>query len=185
MTTAQIISPRYAEHHASEMEITGSIKKVPLSTGGETQKHVSVFCDAGLKKATRWFSEKIQEAIGDVGFLLRQGPVIVLSIENHSEWGIRLAHPSRNGVSIFRDLSDTEETRVTFKLYPQDLPKETTLETRPVVRKLLPDEILFVKGSVRFKIEIPSGGFFVWQGNSHHIIGSDIHGSEIFEFMAI
>lgn len=76
-------------------------------------------------------------------------PFIVLSTENHSAWGTRLAHPSRGAVSVFRDLSNTDETRVTFKLYPQDIPKEATPEIRPVVRKLRPNKILFVKGSVR------------------------------------
>lgn len=118
-------------------------------------------------------------------FLLRQGPVIVLSTENHSAWGTRLAHPSRGAVSVFRDLSNTDETRVTFKLYPQDIPKEATPEIRHVVRKLRPNEILFVKGSVRMKIEIPSGGSFVWQGHSGDPIGFDMLGPEVFEFMTI
>ncbi|KAJ6174495.1 hypothetical protein N7485_005232 [Penicillium canescens] len=131
------------------------------------------------------FSRKINEAIGEVDSLLRRGPVIVLSLEGHSTWGTRLAHPSRNAVSVFRDLSENDETRVTFKLYPPDLSREATRETRPVVRKLRPNEILFVKGSVRMGIEAPTGGSFVWLGNSGDPMASDMLGPEVFEFMAI
>lgn len=167
--------------------------------GEETQTHASAFCNAEPRRPTRWvyhrdesnradtvqFSEKIKEAIGQVGFLLRQGPVIVLSTEHHIGWGTRLAHPSRGAVSAFRDLSQTDETRVTFKLYPPGLPKEAIHETRPVARKLRPTEILFVKGTVRMEIEIPSKGGFVWQGNSDVPMGVDMLGPEVFEFMKI
>ncbi|KXG51318.1 uncharacterized protein PGRI_093300 [Penicillium griseofulvum] len=131
------------------------------------------------------FAGKIKEAIGEVDFLIRQGPVIVLSSENHSTWGTRLAHPSRNAVSIFRDLSDTDETRVTFMLYPPDLPKEEIRETRPVMRKLQRNEILFVNGLVRMELEVPAEGSFVWQGNSGEPMGRDMLGPEVFEFMAL
>lgn len=88
-------------------------------------------------------------------------------------------------MSVFRDLSNANGSRVTFKLYPQDLPKEATLEIRPVERKLQPDQILFVKGSVRMEIEVPSGGSFVWQGNSRDPMGNDILDPDVFEFMTI
>jgi hypothetical protein len=171
--------------------------------GEETQTHASAFCNAEPRRPTRWvyhrdesnradivqFSEKIKEAIGEVGFLLRQGPVIVLSTETHIGWGTRLAHPSRGAVSAFRDLSQTDETRVTFKLYPPGLPKEAIHETRPVARpvarKLRPNEILFVKGSVMMEIEIPSKGGFVWQGNSGEPMGLDMLSQDVFEFMKI
>lgn len=139
------------------------------------------------------FSEKIKEAIGNVGILLpprplRQGPVVVLSGESHS-WGTGLAHPSRDGVSVFRDLSNNADTRVSFKLYPssQDLSREelAALGIQPVVRKLLPNDILFVKGSVRMEIEIPAGGSFVWQGNRGEPMGLDMLGPEVFPFMKI
>lgn len=58
-------------------------------------------------------------------------------------------------------------------------------ETCPVVRKLRPNEILFVKGSVRMEIEVPVGGSFVWQGNSGEPMGLDMLGPEVFEFMAV
>ncbi|KXG46488.1 uncharacterized protein PGRI_053440 [Penicillium griseofulvum] len=189
MTTAQIISPRYNEQDPSEMEITGFVvfsassdgaeKKVLSSMGEGIQIYVGGFCDAGPRKATR----KINEAIGEVDFLVRQGPVIVLSLKDHSTWGTRLAHPTRHAVSAFRDLSNVDETRVTFMLYPQDLPKDAMLEARPVMRKLQPNEILFVKGPVRMRIEVPAKGSFVWQGNSGKPMGLDMFGPEVFEFM--
>ncbi|KAJ6093709.1 hypothetical protein N7499_003040 [Penicillium canescens] len=117
------------------------------------------------------FSRKINEAIGEVDSLLRRGPVIVLSLEGHSTWGTRLAHPSRNASH--------------FQAIPPDLSREATRETRPVVRKLRPNEILFVKGSVRMGIEAPTGGSFVWLGNSGDPMASDMLGPEVFEFMAI
>lgn len=70
-------------------------------------------------------------------------------------------------------------------LYPPDLPKETTSEIRPFVRKLRRNEILFVKGSVRIELEVPSRGSFVWQGNSGEPMGRDMLGSDVFEFMAL
>jgi hypothetical protein len=139
------------------------------------------------------FSERIKEAIGNVGILspprpLRQGPVVVLSRESYS-WGSGLAHPSHDGVSAFRDLSNDGDTRVSFKLYPssQDLSKEelAALGTQPVVRKLMPNDILFVKGSVRIEIEMPAGGSFVWQGNRGEPMGLDMLGPEVFPFMRI
>lgn len=53
------------------------------------------------------------------------------------------------------------------------------------MRKLRPNEILFVKGSVRMGIEVPTGGSFVWLGNSVDPMGFDMLGLEVFEFMAI
>jgi hypothetical protein len=88
-------------------------------------------------------------------------------------------------VSVFRDLSDTDETRVTFMLYSPGLPKEAIWQIRPFVRKLRRNEILFVKGSVRMQMEVPAGGSFVWQGNNGVPMGPDMYGPEIFEFMAV
>ncbi|KAJ5462808.1 hypothetical protein N7475_007752, partial [Penicillium sp. IBT 31633x] len=56
-------------------------------------------------------------------FIYRRGDIDTYRTEE-SDVGTKLAHLSRNTVSIFRDLSDTDETRVTFILYPPDLPKE-------------------------------------------------------------
>ncbi|KAJ5778810.1 hypothetical protein N7457_006530, partial [Penicillium paradoxum] len=47
--------------------------------------------------------------------------------------GTRLTYLSRYTVSIFRDLSNINETRVIFKLYPLDLLKEVIRETRPII----------------------------------------------------
>lgn len=88
-------------------------------------------------------------------------------------------------MSVFRDLSDSDETRVTFMLYPPDLPKEEIRKTRPVQRKLQRNEILFVNGSVRMELEAPAEGSFVWQGHSGEPMGRDILGPEVFEFMAL
>ncbi|OQE10128.1 hypothetical protein PENFLA_c001G10950 [Penicillium flavigenum] len=170
MRTAQIRSPRYREQHPSGMESTGFVVLSASSDGADIKLE---------------FAGKVKEAIGEVDFPIRQGPVIVLSLEDHSTWGTKLAHPSRNAVSVFRDLSDTDETRVTFMLYPPDLPKEEIRETRPFIRKLLRNEILFVKGSVRMELEVPAGGSFVWQGNSGEPMGPDMLGPEVFEFMAL
>lgn len=70
-------------------------------------------------------------------------------------------------------------------LYPQDLTKEETRENQPVKRKLRPNEILFVKGSVRMEIEVPAGGSFVWQGSTGAPMGPDMYGPEVFEFMTV
>lgn len=146
-----------------------------------------------MKLTKSKFSERIKEAIGNVGILfpprpLRQGPVVVLSTESHS-WGSGLAHPSRDGVSIFRDLSNDGDTRVSFKLYPSshDLSREelAALRIQPVLRKLLPNDILVVKGSVRMEIEMSAGGSFVWQGNRGEPMGLDVLGPEVFSFMTI
>lgn len=118
-------------------------------------------------------------------FHLRQGPVIVHSTENHSTRGTRLAHPSHDAVLAFRDLSRTDETRVVFKLYPLGLPREKTRETGPIMRELQPHEILFVKGAIQMKLEIPTGGYFVWQGNSGDPLGYNMLGPEVFEFMMV
>ncbi|KAJ6182794.1 hypothetical protein N7485_001436 [Penicillium canescens] len=209
MATAQTRTPRYNEQHPPEMEITGYVVLSASSNGTEIKSAVmrSLYLRPRVEKGTlvygrgdantcgRFlrcgaeesdaFSGKINEAIGEVDFLLRQGPVIVLSLEGHSTWGTRLAHPSRNAVSVFRDLSEIDETRVTFKLYPPDLPREATWETRLVVRKLRPNEILFVKGSVRMGIEVPTRGSFVWLGNSGDLMAFDMLSPEVFEFMAI
>jgi len=120
-----------------------------------------------------------------VDFLLRQGPVIVHSTENHFAWGTRLAHPLRDAVSAFRDLSRGEEAKVLFKLYPLGLSREAIQEARPVERRLRAHEILFVKGSVRMEIEIPAGGSVIWQGNSGDPMGLDMLGEEVFEFMKV
>ncbi|KAJ5642844.1 hypothetical protein N7490_006844 [Penicillium lividum] len=131
------------------------------------------------------FANKIKEAIGAVDFLLRQGPVIIHSTEDHSTWGTRLAHPSRKAVSAFRDLTWTDEAKIVFELYPLDLLREATLETRPVMRKLQPHEILFMKGTIRMQIEMPAGGCFIWQGNSGGLMGYDMLGLEVFEFIVV
>ncbi|KAJ6136801.1 hypothetical protein N7497_012354 [Penicillium chrysogenum] len=206
MTTAQNRSPRYNE--LSGMEITGfvvfsassdgadinsevkrslhlwpKIEKAPLFYGRGDADTCARFLRRGTEESDA-FTRKIKEAIGEVGFTCRQGPVIVVSSEKHS-WGIRLAHPSRPAVSVFRDLSNIDETRVTFMLYPQDLTKQETRENQPVKRKLRPNEILFVKGSVRMEIEVPAGGSFAWQGNSGAPMGPDMYGPEVFEFMTV
>ncbi|KAJ5249406.1 hypothetical protein N7524_011722 [Penicillium chrysogenum] len=206
MTTAQNTSPRYNE--LSEMEITGfvvfsassggadinsevkrslhlwpKIEKAPLVYGRGDADTCARFLRRGTEESDA-FTRKIKEAIGEVGFTCRQGPVIVVSSENHS-WGTRLAHPSPDAVSTFRDLSNIGETRTAFRLYPLNIPKAETRETRPVVRKLRRNEILFVKGSVRMEIEVPAEGSFVWQGNSGKPMGRDMLGLEVFEFMAL
>ena len=88
-------------------------------------------------------------------------------------------------MSIFRDVSSVDETRVSFKLYPIDLPEEGLSDTRPVVRRLKTNEVLFAKGSVWMEIDIPPRGCFVWEGNSADPMGDDIRGSRVFEFMKI
>ncbi|CAG8057774.1 unnamed protein product [Penicillium nalgiovense] len=206
MTTAQNRSPRYNE--LSEMEVTGfvvfsassdgadinpevkrslhlwpKIEKPPLVYGRGDADTCARFLRCGTEESDA-FTRKIKEAIGEVGFICRQGPVIVVSSENHS-WGTRLAHPSPDAVSAFRDLSNIDETRATFRLYPRDIPKGEMRETRPVVRKLRRNEILFVKGSVRMEIKVPAEGSFVWQGNSGEPMGRDMLGLEVFEFMAL
>ncbi|KOS37044.1 hypothetical protein ACN38_g12187 [Penicillium nordicum] len=209
MTTAQIGSPSYHEQHPSEMESTGFVVLSTTSNGADINSEVKRFlhlkpkreqgpfvygrgdadtCGQFLRCGTEEsdaFASKVKEAIGEVGFPIRQGPVIVLSLENNSTWGTRLAHPSRNAVSVFRDLSDTDETRVTFMLYPPDLPKEEIRQTRPFVRKLRRNEILFVKGSVRMELNVPTEGSFVWQGHNSEPMGRDMLGSEVFKFMTL
>ncbi|KAJ5473993.1 hypothetical protein N7475_003559 [Penicillium sp. IBT 31633x] len=204
MTTAQTRSPRYNE--PSEMEITGFVVFSASSDGASINFEVrrslnlwpksekgpfvygrgdAAICERFLRcGAEDAFDGKIKEAIGEVGFICRQGPVIVASSETHS-WGTRLAHPSRDAVSAFRDLSNIGETRATFRLYPQDIPKSEMQETQPVMRKLRRNEILYVKGSVRMEIEVPAEGSFVWQGNSGEPMGRDMLGLEVFEFMAL
>ncbi|KAJ6159377.1 hypothetical protein N7497_003914 [Penicillium chrysogenum] len=200
MTTAQNTSRCY--NKPSEMEVTGFVVFSASSDGADINAEVkrsltlwpkieskrgpfvygrgdAAVCERFLRcGAEDGFTGKIKEAIGEVGFIYRQGPVIVVSSEDHSTWGTALAHPSHDAVSIFRDLSDTDEIRLTFKLYPQGA-------IQPFVRKLRRNEILFVKGSVRMEIEVPSGGSFVWQGNSGEPMGRDIHRLEVFEFMAL
>ncbi|KAJ6069156.1 hypothetical protein N7499_011043 [Penicillium canescens] len=195
MATAQTRTPRYNEQHPPEMEITGYVVLSASSNGTEIKSAVmrSLYLRPRVEKGTlvygrgdantcgRFlrcgaeesdaFSGKINEAIGEVDFLLRQGPVIVLSLEGHSTWGTRLAHPSRNASH--------------FQALPPDLPREATWETRLVVRKLRPNEILFVKGSVRMGIEVPTRGSFVWLGNSGDLMAFDMLSPEVFEFMAI
>lgn len=131
----------------------------------------------------RKFDRKIAEAIGSVDFPVHQGPIIVLSNKQHSMQGP--AHPTREAVSIFRDMADTDETRVTFILYAQYISPEEASTTPPIVRTLWPGEILFVKGSVTIRIKVPSGGSFVWQGNSGEPMGNDIKSPGIFPFMKI
>ncbi|KAJ5517487.1 hypothetical protein N7527_009047 [Penicillium freii] len=206
MTTAQNIS-RYSEQ--SGMEVTGFVVFSATSDGADINPEVkssltlwpkieskkgpfiygrgdAAVCERFLRcGAEDGFTGKIKEAIGEVGFICRQGPVIVVSSEDHSTWGTALAHPSHDAVSIFRDLSDTDEIRLTFKIYPQGVPEEAIWAIQPFVRKLRRNEILFVKGSVRMEIEVPSGGSFVWQGNSGKPMGRDIHRLDVFEFMAL
>ncbi|KAJ5655111.1 hypothetical protein N7490_002114 [Penicillium lividum] len=209
MTTPPNRSPHQGEQPTSDMEITGfvvfsassegpdmsaevkrllhsrpRVNKGPLVYGRGDTNTCKRFMRQGADENNA-FANKIKEAIGAVDFLLRQGPVIVHSTEFHATWGTRLAHPSGDAVSAFRDLSRTDENKVVFKLYPLDLPRETTLVTQPVVRKLQPHEILFVKGTIRMEIEMPAGGYFVWQGNSGHPMGYDMLGSEVFEFMMV
>ncbi|KAJ5752749.1 hypothetical protein N7520_009666 [Penicillium odoratum] len=209
MTTPPNISPHQGEQPTSDMEITGfvvfsassegpdmsaevkrglhsrpRVERDPLVYGRGDPNTCKRFMRHGADENNA-FANKITEAIGDVDFLLRQGPVIVHSTEDHSTWGTRLAHPSREAVSAFRDLARGDEAKVVFKLYPLDLPREATLVTRPVVRKLQPHEILFVKGTIRMEIEMPAGGCFVWQGNSGDPMGYDMLGSEVFEFMMV
>ena len=136
-----------------------------------------------MRLTFRKLDKKITEAIGSVDFLIRQGPIIVLSNKQYSMQGS--AHPTREAVSIFRDMADTDKTRVTFSFYPQYRPPEETSTTPPFVRALQSNEILFVKGSVRIRIEVPPGGSFVWQGNSGEPMGNDIKSPGIFPFMKI
>ncbi|CAG8084146.1 unnamed protein product [Penicillium nalgiovense] len=186
MTTAQNRSPRYNE--LSGMEITGfvvfsassdgadinsevkrslhlwpKIEKAPLVYGRGDADTCARFLRRGTEESDA-FTRKIKEAIGE---------------------GTRLTHPSRPAVSVFRDLSNIDEIRVTFMLYSQDLTKEETRESQPVKRKLRPNEILFVKGSVRMEIEVPARGSFVWQGNTGALMGPDMYGPEVFEFMTV
>ncbi|KAJ5654838.1 hypothetical protein N7490_001841 [Penicillium lividum] len=209
MTTPPNRSPPHGEQPVSEMEITGfvvfsassddpdmsaemkrllhsrpRVNKGPLVYGRGDTNTCKRFMRQGADENNA-FANKIKEAIGEVDFLLRQGPVIVHSTEYHATWGTRLAHPSRDAVSAFRDLSRADGANVLFKLYPLHLPREATLETRPVVRRLQPHEILFVKGTIRMEIEMPAGGCFVWQGNSGDPMGYDMLGSEVFEFMMV
>ncbi|KAJ5265395.1 hypothetical protein N7524_006413 [Penicillium chrysogenum] len=88
--------------------------------------------ECGTEESDVKFTRKIKEAIGE---------------------GTRLTHLSRPTVSIFRDLSNIDEIR--------DLTKEETRESQLVKRKLRPNEILFVKGSVRIEIEVPTRGSFI------------------------
>lgn len=88
-------------------------------------------------------------------------------------------------MSAFRDLANVNEARITFRLYPPDMPRETMNETQPVIRKLQPNEVLLVKGSVMMEIELPAQGCFVWQGNSFRPMGWDMVQTGVFEFMQI
>ncbi|KAJ5556040.1 hypothetical protein N7513_003682 [Penicillium frequentans] len=209
MTTAPDRPPHHGEQPTLGMEITGFVVYSASAEGSDMSDEVkrSLYSKARLNKGpliygrgdsktckhfmrhgadnNNAFANKIKEVLGNVDFPVRQGPVIVHSTENHSTWGTRLAHPSHNAVSAFRDLARADEARVAFKLYPPGLPREATLETRPVVRKLQPHEILFVNGPIRMEIEIPAGGSFVWEGNSEDIMGYDMLGPEVFEFMKV
>lgn len=131
--------------------------------------------------------ERVHEVVGlDHGrTLLYQGPVIIESAEGHSAWPPGPAHPSHDAVSAFRDLAIEKGTRITFRLYPHNIPIEMVNETRPVIRKLQQNEVLFVKGSVMIEIELPARGCFVWQGNSYRPMGFDMVQSGVFEFMKI
>ncbi|KAJ5547475.1 hypothetical protein N7513_003723 [Penicillium frequentans] len=209
MATVPNRLPHHGEQPASEIKITGfvvfsassndpdmsdevkrhlhskaRVEKGPLVYGRGDSNTCKRFMRLGADENNA-FANKIKEVIGDVGFPVRQGPVIVHSTENHYTWGIRLAHPSHDAVSAFRDLARTDKTRVAFKLYPPGPPREATLETLPVERKLQPHEILFVKGPIRMEIEIPAEGSFVWEGNSEDIMGYDMLGPEVFEFMMV
>ncbi|KAJ5153980.1 uncharacterized protein N7500_009419, partial [Penicillium coprophilum] len=152
-------SPRF--NKLFDIEITGFIVFLASTNGADINSEVRRRGDTNIytrflrrrTKESDIFTRKIKEAIGEVRFPYRQGPIIV---------GTRLAYLSRPTVSIFRDLSNIDEARVTFMLYPQDLTKEETRENQPVKRKLRPNEILFVKGSVRIEIEVPARGSFIW-----------------------
>lgn len=134
------------------------------------------------------FDRKVHEAIREVPFEIRQGPVIV-SVESSTAWTYRLAHPSRGAVSIFRSLSNTVEEKVLFKIYrsSQGLTREELeiLGNTPDCVSLERNKILFVKGDVWMDIVIPDKGSFVWQGNGGNAMGIDILSPACFPFIDI
>ncbi|KAJ6093821.1 hypothetical protein N7499_003152 [Penicillium canescens] len=136
------------------------------------------------------FTRKVEEVTGRPAFLLHQGPVIVHS-SDRLNWGINAAHPCRNGLSVFRALSDTIEDRVTtLKLYPisHHLTSTEFAQERRTPRSfdLRSNEVLFVRGAVKMVISLPAGGSFVWQGFSEHPWGLDTSSArEAFAFMKI
>ncbi|KAJ5159057.1 uncharacterized protein N7500_008708 [Penicillium coprophilum] len=138
MTTAQNRSPRFNE--LFDMEITGFVVFLASTDRADINSEVKRRGDTNiytrfLRRGTEEsdaFTRKIKEAIGE---------------------GTRLVYLSRPTVSVFRDLSNIDEAR--------DLTKEETRENQLVKRKLRPNEILFVKGSVRIEIEVPTRGSFV------------------------
>ena len=141
-----------------------------------------------VELTTPKFYRKVHEAIREVPFKIRQGPVIV-SVGSSTAWNYRLAHPSREAVSIFRSLSNTVEEKVLFKIYrsSQGLTREEleNLGNTPDCVSLEQNEILFVKGDVWMDIVVPSRGSFVWQGNSGNAMGFDMLSPALFPFVDI
>lgn len=141
-----------------------------------------------VELTTREFDRKVNEAIREVPFKIRQGPVIV-SVGSSTAWTHRLAHPSREAVSIFRSLSNTVEEKVLFKIYrsSQGLTREELedLGNPPDCVSLEQNEILFVKGDVWMDIDVPKRGSFVWQGNSGNAMGFDMLSPAVFPFVDI
>lgn len=137
---------------------------------------------------TSKFEQKVNEAIREVPFEIRQGPVIV-SVGSSTAWTYRLAHPSRQAVSIFRSLSNTVEEKVLFKIYrsSQGLTREELeiLGITPDCVGLGRNEILFVKGDVWMDIVVPEEGSFIWQGNSGNAMGFDMLSPALFPFVDI
>lgn len=121
--------------------------------------------------------------------MLQQGPVIVQSPDLSTDWGTSAAHPSRNGVSVFRNLSNSQEEEATLKLYPSSHHlSRTEFEQEhgtPRLFKLRSDEILFVRGGIKMQMSLPAGGCLVWQGFSAEPWGLDPSSSEAFAFMRI
>lgn len=113
--------------------------------------------------------------------MLRQGPVIISSEGVSTKWSRKLAHPSPNAVSIFRDLSNASGGSVSFTLYIEGHEGTETA----VVRKLNPTEILFVKGSISMDVDMPSGSSFVWKGHSANSMGLNMLSPRVFPFMSI
>lgn len=129
--------------------------------------------------------------IGRPAFFVYQGPVIIHSSGHPTDLGIGAAHPSRDGVSVFRALSSNpEDITATLKLYPVSHHLSSTEFARQggVTKSfnLRSKEILFVRGAVKIEISLPAGGFLVWKGFSEDPWGSDLpSSSEAFAFMRI
>ena len=118
---------------------------------------------------------------------MRQGPVIVSSAGHPTIWQRKLAHPSREAVSIFRDISQSsaKENRVSFTIYLAPEFRSTDRIETLVTRKLQPDEVLFVKGPCIMDISVPSSGLLIWQGHKGSTMGTDMLLPQVFPFMKI